>query len=1756
MKRLTSIFALAHLLLLTLFGHAAWATAVDVSTPRFGVPPNITTSSNRPMLMLATSKDHSLFGPIYTDFEDLEGDGTINTTFQPTFKYYGYFDATKCYVYANTRFEPNALATAGGPAATATLSGSITGQTFTDTSHGSGTFTIGMQLTGIGVEPNTYIISLGTGTGANSGGTYTINNDHTTAVTSQTITGVGSKYTCGGPGQWSGNFLNWATMTRMDVVRKLLYGGKRSTDSVTLTVLERANLSKDSHSFTKHYMGTDIRDYTPFTVANLTKTTGDNINTYAGLTICSRSDTMGEGGVPVIRLAKGNYRMWSTVEGTVCEWGAGQLGAKLASYFRDTGKGQGSVAHESVAPTTANDGATYSGIGPELTLRVKVCDAALLGEERCQAFPPSSTTNYKPYGLFQEFGFSATGDAARAEFGVLTGSYDKNLTAGALRKNMGDFADEINASTGVFCHAASAGCPANTTDGRTTTGGAIKALDALLLFGRSSGNYTGSNVQLPSELTDGTLPAWGNPIGEMIIQSFQYYAGLTSTNPSPYTNDTAKGLPVVAWTDPLSNTNTVRKGLYGNSVCRPMYSMALSSSATSFDMGGAAPFAGLPNRGSTGNSTLADFTNAIGTAENLSSGLKSVGSIVNPPAFGETCSGKAIGNLSDVTGVCPDAPGIGGTYGVAGAAFYANTNKIRTIASPPSDITKVQDALKVKTLAASLSGGAARIDVLIPNSNPKEYVYITPESLWASNSNGKKMPGALLTLNSIAYRSYITTTASAIVQTGTFMVTWNDSLFGGDYDMDIAGFIRYDVRNPSAAGQKYTIEITTDIVNVGAGWSGTHGFSILGVTKRTDNSVADGRYLTHRHLNNATILNGSQGYLCENATYSAGGVTAFNGIHDAPTTRHCDTSVDGNNVRGPTTARVNGPPVVEAVYSPVVSKFNMVGAGTAIVKDPLWYAAKYGSFTSSIRNSDGTYSEVLAPSSVSSWDKKLADGSAGSDGVPDAYFLARRPDLLEQQLRQALDSLAKNSNAAPAVSSSQLITEGLKYVAKFDSTTVEGNIEAYKVDNLGYFSTTPTWRAGQLLQIRTSAVPAGDNGNSRKIITNNGNASSAAATTSGGFAYRWASLPAGYKTLMTTSSTNQLSTTNASLVVDYMRGDQTKENASTGLRVRTDNILGPVVNATPWIQSPPVAYFSEYNFPGYRAFAATNKARAKLLWVSANDGMLHAFNPKADPADGGGSEVFAYVPGSLANRLAELPLQRGTAGRTRYNGANFTLDAAETLPQGTVWPYVDGSPFTGDICLTTGTTCDTWKTYVFSTLGRGGKAIFALDATDLTKLTDGEAGTNPADIFKWQFTSDDDTDLGYVVNDVSTSSTSGQASPIVKLNNGKFAIMIGNGQKSSSGKAALFLLFVDGPSASNGSWTGRYTKIVADSGSGNGLSTPTWVDLDGNGTADIAYAGDLKGNMWKFDLTSATSSNWDVFYKSGSTNKPLITAKDGSTALPITTAPEIVYPPFNGLIVAFGTGNAFESVDFPKNSVTQRIYGVWDRPDFDGASPIRALPTNLSTLVSRTFARQTDGSVVVSGTPQALDWATNDGWYVNLPGTSEMVLSDPIMRAGVLTATSVRPKSTIDNCSDTPSVSLFTFDPLSGKGEKIIQGTTDVAGVITINVGRDIDDQKVRTVNDRTVKAHTTECRAGDPGCFCADAACTKYEKGTSCSRGSANCFCPTANDNTCHIKGKPTCTPGQSVMRVIGQGTDASLCYTVNARTQWREVPGLRTDQ
>ncbi|WP_265645367.1 pilus assembly protein [Verminephrobacter aporrectodeae] len=1621
------------------------AAPVDVSAPRNIIPPNIVSTANIPMLMLTASKDHLLFGPIYTDFEDLDDDGIIDTTFKPTFEYYGYFDSIKCYSYdkAAGQFNPSAMATQ-----TTTTVGTVTS----------------------------------------------------------------TKYSCEPKkSYWSGNFLNWVTMTRLDIVRKMLYGGYRDVDTIGSTVLVGTSLVWDAHSFVKYYRGDDIGDYTPFKVDDLKKAGGQNAGKYAGLSICITgvSDEAPNAAAqrlpPVMRLVKGNVRFWSTVEWEECRWrenyqyAGASFGPKLARFYFSGQTGNGEVRHETEIPSQAVDGAVYSGIGPELKVRVKVCDPALLGEERCQAFPSNSTSNFKPFGLLQEFGYPrALGEAARAEFGLITGSYDnyhENYlsnnrrvvgAAGALRKNMGDMEDEINRETGIFCHNPNSKCATTLPDGRATGVGAIKAFDSMLLYSRAYHNFTSD-------------AAWLNPVGEILAQALQYYAHTgPSTSPSRTTNpnDSSVGMPLPAWNDPFVDSK-VRREKYGNAVCRPLNILAISSSTISYDENANTPFATLPNSAAG----LDSFVNKIGDAEGITGTSRSVGSV--PGNDDRSCSAKQVNKLSDVRGICPEAPAMKGSYHVAGVALYGNTKPVRILTTPPADLAEVENALKVRTMAASLSGGAPRIDVPVPAdlpvpiplaplapAIPKKYVSITPESVQEGGE-----PNSPLTFVSISSGPLY----------GAFIVTWNDTFLAADYDMDITGFIRYDLIRNQSSPSGWDIRVRTDIPNVCGGLSGTHGFSIVGVQKRDgSHTSANGRYLTHQHgrgnwgwgsgiLPNMPPI--SQ-YLCGDSTYRAKTLVDSTGA----TVSYADTVCF-------VTQQYNYCAVKDMDYLHDET-FHMVGEANALIKEPLWYAGKYGSFKSSVKNADGTYSTVDMPSTQLDWDSIKADGNDGSDGIPDGYFLARRPELLEAQLHKALNVVAKTSSAAPAVASAQLTGNDYKYVVKFDSTTVSGTLEAYKVDSEGEFSTAFAWEVGKLLDTRVSL----DSGENRSIITNSGNGSTA------GVKFRWASLPAAYKTQMTTASTNNMSEANAEVVLDYMRGNRKKEDIS-GLRQRASGFLGPIVNGAPWVQGSPGSTLAGIWSDGYTKFFGDHKTRIKLLWVAANDGMLHAFN--ADT----GAEVFAYVPGALANRLAEIPLQRGTGARTKLGGNNF-VTGNEKKPAGTVWPYVDGSPFSADVKVGTD-----WKTYVFGTLGRGGKGIFALDATEVVNLTEANAST----VFKWQFTSDDDEDLGYITGDVSIHPASSQALPVAKMNNGNYALLLGNGNKSKTGKAVLFVLYMDGPTGDK--WTGRYEKIVVDAGSNNGLSAPRWEDVDGNGTADVAYAGDMKGNIWKFNLADSSPAKWGSAFKMGSTAQPLYTATYVDTAgqvtpLPISTAPQLLFMGKGGLMVNFATGNAFETGDFPRTGVVQRVYGIWDRPGL-GIPPGRDRPIGIKTLAARKYTRNADGVVTITS-DTTLNWSTHDGWYMDLPGSAEAVLSDPSLDAGVMTFVTVRPKGAASSdCSSTPESSFYTVDPISGRAERNIQGSITVSNLKVLVAAKDISDQKVRVVADRTkkpFKTTTKACTAGDPGCTCVSTGCTKEDA--------------------------PICGPDQRAKRVTGRSVDAVLCTSTAPRLQWREIPGLRTDQ
>lgn len=1706
-------------LALLFFALTAWSQApVDPSFSSTGLsayPPHLGPGVGGPMMMLVASRDHTLFAPIYTDHEDIDGDGVVDYTFKPAFRYHGYFDSEKCYAYSNgeKRFKPKAMATASN-----------------------------------------------------------------------------GKLSCPeGASLWAGNFLNWATMTRLDVVRKILYGGRRVLDSVDGTILEMAALAHDAHAFVKYYSGSDIGAYTPFTASQLGN---------AGLTLCSRGDSDpsngGKGakglGYPVIRLAKGNHSLWATTPGTVCNWSEDQVfqfGQKAKAFYWKYGpKGASNTedptAHRTSLPSKAMDGGIYGGIGPELAVRVEVCvpetEAVKRGGERCRPYRVSGTKVVdKPIGLLQAFGTSEElKQPARAEFGLITGSYDDNLRGGKLRKNMGALNDEVDLNSGRFCHMLPSGATGTTCPSLGATsassGGIIQSFDKIRLFDAGNYNRHGAALEFafPREVSNGLFPSWGNPMSEMVTQALAYFAGLpmaaSSQGDQGTSRDMEVGLPSgIERKDPLDDAaldraaGVPRRDLFGRAICRPMHMLAISSGAVSHDTfeGNAEDVYATStafmskNAPEGGISTIQAATHRVGDLEGINGSSRSVGSAT--AGFGADCTAKAVGTvvstgLAQVAGVCPEAPAIKGSYLGAGAAFIANTRAIRRLDELTEATGRSVDAahmspasLRVRSHAATLSGGVARIDVPIPGKRGK-FIYITPESAWDFSdyrqTRGELMPGAMLTFRAIhAEKDDAKQTASA-----SYLVTWNDTQFGGDYDMDIVGFLRWEMEPSKEREGAFKLTVLTDVLNQEAGAKGAHGFSVMGtVADNLPSGYAqDGRHLTH----------GGMGY------DAAGSDCAMWGRTSAEFRMRCafsERGMDGQDQFAWPTS-IDGQRVDfwggSAPRTTTVAKTFLVkdGAADVTLRDPLWYIAKYGSFntgeTSFALSTSAVPDNANGPSPVN-WDSENNSGRACgpqgcADGEPDGYFLARRPELLEKRLEGLLTRVMQGSNSAPATSTVQVVSSTLKYTAEFYTDGHGGTIKAYPFLSSGAFGDAALWDATLLMK---------DAGAGRTIITDDGRR---------GLDFNWTSLQVDAQrpyraammglTLSDPPTPDQLADLQAGAhriqdLLAYMRG-----GSDTTRRVRRDGAMGPIVNSTPWLQSAAVsARYTDATFPGapsYRDHVNAALSNAPVLWVGSNDGMLHGLNAQT------GVPIISYVPSPLVGRL----------------------DAALSSNNAVPVALMDGSPYTADVLVapsTTGFGSATpadhgWRTYLFSSLGRGGRAVFALDVSSSARLAN--ASTAPA-AFKWVFSSHDDSDMGYQLLDPVRHPGSGQPSQVIFLNSGGFGLLVPNGHGSSGGRAALFILSVNGPS--NGVWQpttaaarGSFRKMLLpdQAGGKNGLMGATWVDLDNNGTADVVYATDLRGNLWKFDIRSSNPADWgpalvtrSVAPSRASTGTAeavkLFSTQSGDRFLPITTAPVTYFPSFGGVMVSFGTGQSIEDSDFPDLSRTQRFISVWDKGRYPGdlinppvgqaAGEVNELPRldatreisdaargkrTVKTFVERILRRdqaghvhqvQTDqdGKVVTDASgqearmtdlvaAQQFNPAVNDGWYFDFPSAAESVIHSPVRRLNFLVFTTVRPKLGHERdtaCSVAPQGALYAFSPVSGLP---IQSLFDAEG---LTMAVDIDDLKVALAGDASDGATVT--------------------------------------------------TGGQTRTIALGNKKDTGLTSSAsNLRLQWREVTGMRT--
>ena len=608
----------------------------------------------------------------------------------------------------------------------------------------------------------------------------------------------------------------------------------------------------------------------------------------------------------------------------------------------------------------------------------------------------------------------------------------------------------------------------------------------------------------------------------------------------------------------------------------------------------------------------------------------------------------------------------------------------------------------------------------------------------------------------------------------------------------------------------------------------------------------------------------------------------------------------------------------------------------------------------------------------SDWDtKNNSTGAAGADGVPDNFFKVTNPAGLSAALGKVFEEAAEADASASAIAtnSTRLDTNTHVYQALFHTPGWYGELKAIPLSSEGVPG-TPSWDA-------SDEIPAAAD---RKIKTSNGTNYSVGS----GLDFAWGSLTAAQKNAIDSAN----AANSSSPVLDYLRGDQSNEASGT-YRTR-ETLLGDIVNSDPHY----VAVESYgYDLPGsgldadqqlaytsFRTDITTGKpARKKALYVGVNDGMLHAINAADTAALGGGDELFAYVPNAVIPNLKNL-------ANPDYQHQYF----------------VDGSPNSGDAYFGGG-----WKTVLLGTLGAGGKAVFALDITD-------------PDVFDetkvlWEFT--DSTDLGHIM---------GRAF-VARMNNGHWYAVFGNGYNSAGGKAMLFLVPLDKSLGLS------VIKIDTEVGTDNGLSEPALLDTDGDRIIDAIYAGDLKGNLWKFDVSSSSTGNWDVAYQASGNPAPLFKAAIGVTDQPITGPVEIGAPPSGktGYMLYFGTGKYLGNSDIgPTN--TQTAYGILDsgsritggRADLQAQSFVYEGPYSLTNTE--------EVRVVGSNTFSYSGGGAKKGWYLDLvsPNTpsnlGERIVSVPLLRFGRVIFTSIVPSAAV--CDQGGYSWITEVDALTGAG--------------------------------------------------------------------------------------------------------------------------------
>ena len=714
------------------------------------------------------------------------------------------------------------------------------------------------------------------------------------------------------------------------------------------------------------------------------------------------------------------------------------------------------------------------------------------------------------------------------------------------------------------------------------------------------------------------------------------------------------------------------------------------------------------------------------------------------------------------------------------------------------------------------------------------------------------------------------------------------------------------------------------------------------------------------------------------------------------------------------------PPVSPSTYgtgaNPITYDLKITANGLL----SLSYSFNGGAWTSVLKNQSISASNGALPATVRFG---FAGSTGGSSNIHEVLCFKADPA-----------SQAASSTTVNQQQSSKVETGSQAYFGYYDPQNWTGTLTANSLINTNgvlTISATANWDGScELTGVATGATCA-TTGQSGPITAQNwvtGSGGRVMLTWSGtaGIPFEWSSLTTAEQAAIDAGDSSQTADR-----TQFLRGDPAEEIENGGTFRNLDSVLADIVDSSSsWVGPPSKSVYDAYETPAtwadklhpatmpensgqsYSNYVTSEATRQNVVYVGANDGFLHGFSAGSWDSTGTiynsttntGQEVLAYTPQGVLENL--------------HNASNSYLDYPN--PQYGHNFFVDATPGTGDLYYQ-----GAWHTWVVGGLGPGGSEIYALDATTPANFSESNAATLV--MGDWQGGTSATTNPGsFTCSNTSNCALSlgnTYGTPTIRrLHNGDWAIIFGNGLNSSTGDAGIFILTI---APSDGTQT-MYYLSAGKSGSSDGIAYAHPVDLDQDHVVDYVYAGDVLGNVWRFDLTSANPSSWTV------SPGPLFSTPSSQ---PITSD---VYPVFvQGtagvqVMLFFGTGQKFPITETSATSYAssqQSFYGIWDWNmsgwDTLYSTQFASMPSStVGTLSTANLQQQTVTYDSTTGlpsieTPYMVCWAgtstcstttvsagtsavstnTQYGWYINLPGTNsgygattyEQVIYNPIL---------------------------------------------------------------------------------------------------------------------------------------------------------------------